>query len=194
MSEELPPVTLEQLVSDIADACVAVDRSGIPFKNFQPGVGPYGESQLVKLIAAHLNRLPVYEGRLRTMQTPDLLLSGLWALEFKIAHPYRDNGLETENWSVNLLHPYPGNDSFFGDCLDLAAWQGAESRAAIVIGFEHDPAKTSLDPLFQAFEAIAAQQLPFAISARSEAARRGLVHPVHQVVRVAGWQVPPFTE
>jgi hypothetical protein len=190
---EAVSVSLEQLVSDIADACVAIDRSGIPFKTFRPGVGPYGEPQLVKLVAAHLNNIPLYAGRTNSERTPDLLVAGVWALEFNIARPYGDNGLEAENWSVNLLHPYPDNESIFGNCLDLAAWQGPERRAAIVIGFEHDPAKTPLDPLFRAFEAIASQQLPVALSARCEAVRRGLAHPVHQVVRVAGWEVPPLT-
>jgi hypothetical protein len=29
----------------------------------------------------------------------------------------RNNGKEAETWSVNLLHPYPGNVSVIGDCL-----------------------------------------------------------------------------
>jgi hypothetical protein len=46
---------LDTVVMDVADALVAVDRSGQPFKQFRPGVGPYGEPQLVRLIAAHLS-------------------------------------------------------------------------------------------------------------------------------------------
>ena len=187
-------VSFDQVVSDIADACVAIDRSGVPFKGFRTGVGPYGEPQLVKLLANHLNKLPPYVGRARSKRNPDLLVSGLWALEFKIARPFGDNGLEAENWSVNLLHPYPGNVSVFGDCLKLAAWQGKEARAAIVIGFEHDPPKISLDPLFSAFEKISAALLPFEISARCEAIRPGLTHPVHKVLRVAAWEVPRWTQ
>jgi len=186
-------VSLERIVSDVADACVKIDGSGVPFKTFRMGVGPYGEPQLVKLLAYHLNALPSYAGRARSKRTPDLLAAGLWALEFKIARPFGDNGLEAENWSVNLLHPYAGNVSVFGDCLKLAAWEGSERRAAIVIGFEHDPARIPLDPLFRAFEALAGQLLPFAISSRCEASRSGLVHPVHQVLRVAAWEVPRAT-
>jgi hypothetical protein len=157
------------------------------------GVGPYGEPQLVKLIANYLNELPLYGGNAKSRRTPDLLIFSLWALEFKIARPFGDNGLEAENWSVNLLHPYPGSTSLFGDCLKLSAWQGPERRAAIVIGYEHNPARISLDPLFDAFEAVAGRLLPFKISARCETIRRGLVHPVHQVVRIVAWEIPAST-
>ena len=108
---------MRQLIEDIADACVAIDSSGLAFKAFQPGVGPYGEPQLVKQIAAFLSQQPAYSKRAASKRTPDLLISGSWALEFKIARPFGDNCLEAENWSVNLLHPYPGNVSVLGDCL-----------------------------------------------------------------------------
>lgn len=172
-------MSLGQIVSDIADACVKIDTSGVPFKLFRTGVGPYGEPQLVRLIANHLNDVPNYAGRAKAKRTPDLLITGLWALEFKIARPFGDNGLEAENWSVNLLHPYPENVSVYGDCLKLAEWAGPERRAAVVIGFEHEPAKISLAPLFRAFETIAAQLLPIDISPRCEKIRHGLLHPVH---------------
>jgi len=44
-------MNLMGLVEDIADALKAIDSSGLPFKSFQPGIGPYGEPQLVKLVA-----------------------------------------------------------------------------------------------------------------------------------------------
>jgi hypothetical protein len=182
--------SLSALVGCIAEACVAIDRSGIPFKSFQPGIGPYGEPQLVKLVAAHLNSQPKYRQRAMSKRTPDLLIDGHWALEFKIARPFGDNGLEAENWSVNLLHPYAGNVSVIGDCLKLAAWPGPERRAGVVIGFEHNPAKISLEPLFLAFESVASELLPFRLSKRAEERRDGLRHPVHQVVRIAAWEVP----
>ena len=181
---------MQQLIEDIADACVAIDASGVPFKAFQPGVGPYGEPQLVKQIAASLNRLPAYNERAASKRIPDLLITGSWAVEFKIARPFGDNGMEAENWSVNLLHPFPGNVSVFADCLKLHDWPGPERRAAVVIGFEHLTPQIALDPLFDAFDAIAARLLPFPISARVEARRTNLRHPVHGVLRVVGWEVP----
>jgi hypothetical protein len=53
-------------------------------------------------MARHLNALPAYAGAVRTKRTPDLLIPGAWALEFKLARPFGDNGKEAENWSVNL--------------------------------------------------------------------------------------------
>jgi hypothetical protein len=183
-------MSLNQLISDIAGACERIDREEPPFKAFQPGVGPYGEPQLVRLIADRLSKLPAFLGRAKSKRTPDLLIVDYWALEFKIARPFGDNGFEAENWSVNLLHPYAGNVSTFGDCLKLAGWKGPERRAVVVIGYEHEPARIPLEPLFQSFEAIAEQLLPFPISPRVEVIRGGLRHPVHQLLRVAGWEVP----
>jgi hypothetical protein len=35
---------LEQLIADVAAALVGIDRCGVPFKQFQRGVGPYGDN------------------------------------------------------------------------------------------------------------------------------------------------------
>jgi hypothetical protein len=111
---------LASVISDIADELVAIDESGIPFKNFQPGVGPYGEPQLIREVARRLNERAEYVGAVATKRTPDLLIEGKWAIEFKIARPFGDNAKQAENWSVNLLHPYEGSTSLIGDCLKLA--------------------------------------------------------------------------
>jgi hypothetical protein len=110
---------LEEVVSDIRGALVDIDECGEPFRNFQPGVGPYGEPQLVGRIARYLNDLPKYGTAVRTKRTPDMLIPNEWAIEFKITRPYGDNGKEAENWSVNLLHPYPGNVSSVGIATSL---------------------------------------------------------------------------
>src|SRR4030067_1292602 len=118
------------------NALLAVDSSGRPFKQFQPGVGPYGEPQLLKLIAGHLNTLAKYGNRVVTKRTPDLLIPNERALEFKITRPFGDNGKEAENWSVNLLHPYRGNVSAIGDCYKLLDLKCLERKAVVVIGYE----------------------------------------------------------
>src|SRR5216684_6150536 len=128
---------LAEIIADVADALVEIDRSGQPFRNFRPGVGPYGEPQLVKLVAKSLNVLPKYHGQMRTKRNPDLLIPNEWAIEFKIVRPFGDNGKEAENWSVNLLHPYPGNVSTIGDALKLSAIDFTERRAVVVVGYEH---------------------------------------------------------
>jgi len=123
-------LTLEQIVGDFADSLLKIDSSGIAFRNFKPGVGPYGEPQLVRQVASHLNDLPTYSSKVKTKRTPDLLISGEWAIECKIARPFGDNGKPAENWSVNLLHPYPGNTSLLGDCLKLASIGGDEKLSS----------------------------------------------------------------
>ncbi|MGA8367171.1 MAG: hypothetical protein ACLQMT_03250 [Candidatus Acidiferrales bacterium] len=183
------PINLQELVSDFADALVHIDTSREPFRTFQPGVGPYGEPQLLKLIAAQLNRLPKYRGAVRTKRTPDLLIPNEWAIEVKITRPFGDNGKEAENWSVNLLHPYAGNVSTIGDCHKLLQYSGPERRAVLVIGYEHVPAKIDLTPLVESFQTIATDVLHISLSERVETLRGGLVHPVHQSLKVFAWEV-----
>jgi hypothetical protein len=180
---------LVQLISDVADILVAIDSSGVPFKSFREGVGPYGEPQLVRLIKDRLNGLDAYHGGVITKRAPDLLLKGEWALEFKIARPYGDNGKPAENWSVNLLHPYEGNISAIGDCLKLLGLGGPERKAVVVIGYEHTPPQLSIDPLLAAFEVVARDVAKIILGPRLQITRRGLVHPVHQQLTVTAWEV-----
>jgi hypothetical protein len=180
---------LQEVIQDITDALVEIDASRVPFRSFQPGVGPYGEPQLLKLIAGYLNRIPKYRGEVVTKRTPDMLIPRHWAIEFKIARPFGDNGKEAENWSVNLLHPYAGNVSTIGDCHKLAQLGGPERKAVMVIGYEHTPPRIEIGPLVRAFEVIAREVANIRLSPRIEAKRGGLVHPVHQSVRVFAWEV-----
>jgi len=180
---------LERIASDIAAALAWVDKSGQAFRTFQLGVGPYGEPQLVGRIATYLNGLPEYRGAVRTKRTPDLLIPNEWALEFKIARPYGDNGKEAENWSVNLLHPYRGNVSTVGDCYKLCELSGPERRAVVVIGYEHVPPKISLTPLVESFEVVAKHVAGMRLSPRIESRADNLVHPIHQSARIFAWQV-----
>ena len=65
---------LNELVYDIAETLTVVDSSGIPFRQFKPGVGPYGEPQLLKLIAGYLNQKEKYQNSVITKRSPDLLI------------------------------------------------------------------------------------------------------------------------
>jgi len=180
---------LGEVVYDVAEALVRIDSSREAFRSFQPGVGPYGEPQLVRRIASYLNELPKYHASVRTKRTPDLLIPGEWAIEFKITRPYGDNGKEAENWSVNLLHPYPGNVSTIGDCHKLAKLPGSERKAVIVVGYEHVPRQIDLTMLVESFEVIAKHVVLIKLSPRVEARPQDLIHPVHQSVRVFAWEV-----
>lgn len=180
---------LVDVVTDIADALKTIDSKRVPFKAFQPGVGPYGEPQLVRLVADELMQSSRYRAGVKIMRTPDLLINGNWAVEIKIARPFGDNGESAENWSVNLLHPYNGNTSLLGDCLKLQSLECEERKAVIAIGFEHNPPKISLEPLLRSFEVIAKDVLSIKLSDRVTAVRTGLVHPVHEQLTVVGWAV-----
>ncbi len=181
-------VDLNQLISHIADFLKEFDSTRPTHKSFAPGIGPFGEPQIVREIARGL-RLKRLDAQ--THRTPDMSIGDEWAIEFKIARPFGDNGKEAENWSVNLLHPYRGNVSLLGDCCKLQSLSKYAHKAVIVIGYEHETARISLEPLFKSFEIIASQVMGLRLSAYVEQLRGELVHPVHQVVRVRGWQVLP---
>lgn len=185
----LMQMNLEDVVTEIANAVMQVDTSRVAFRAFQPGAGPYGEPQLVKNIAAYFNALPGLTQKVLTKRTPDMLIKDNWAIEFKIVRPYGDNGLEAENWSVNLLHPYKGNVSTLGDCWKLNSLGCQERKAVVVIGYEHLPSRIDLSPLIDSFEVIAKHVAHLKLSGRIETRREGLVHPVHQVLRIFAWEV-----
>jgi len=140
-------------------------------------------------VAQRLNEFGAYRGTARTKRCPDLLIRGAWAVEFKLVRPFGDDGKEAENWSVNLLHPYEGNVSAIGDCLKLECLDCAERKAVLAIGYEHTPPRISLAPLFAAFEVVARDVMGISLSQCAQVTRLGLVHPVHQQLLVAGWEV-----
>jgi hypothetical protein len=182
-------LSLEHVVDALADALVAIDASGVAFRHFLPGVGPYGEPQLLSSVAACLNAKLPCDGRICTKRTPDLLIPDQWAIECKIARPFGDNGKPAENWSVNLLHPYPGNTSLLGDCLKLQSLQESIRKAVAVVGYEHTPPQVSVQPLLLSFELLAREVMGIRLGARVQANRAGLIHPVHQQLTVAAWEV-----
>ena len=90
-----------------------------------------------------------------------------------------------------MLHPYPGNISLIGDAIKLLKLDDSPCKGLFVIGFEHAPARISLDPLINTFELIAKHVMKIALSERIEERRKGLCHPEHQVLRCIAWQVNP---
>ncbi|MGA3065488.1 MAG: hypothetical protein ABSF29_01440 [Tepidisphaeraceae bacterium] len=183
---------MQQLIDDIASAIRAVDRSGVPFKQFKCGVGPYGEPQLTKLIVQHLavEHGDRYPG-IKTCRIPDVLVPDRWALEFKIVRPFGDNGVEAEHWSQNMLHPYPGNVSAIGDAFKLMNHPGPEHRGIIVIAYEHQPPRIEVDALVSAFEILCRQLLDLPLGDRHKHIVDNCVHPVHQRATVYGWCLTP---
>jgi hypothetical protein len=174
------------IVITIADLLKEFDSERPVHKAFQPGIGPFGEPQIVGIIAQRLSEKGISA---KTKRTPDLDIQHQWAIEFKIVRPFGDNGKEAENWSVNMLHPYSGNVSLIGDAIKLTSSNAYPFKGLFVIGFEHNPAKISLDPLLDAFEAIARQIIRINLGERIEQKREGLVHQEHQVLRCIGWKI-----
>jgi hypothetical protein len=174
------------LLRIIADILKEFDDDKPIHKSFKPGIGPFGEPQIVHLISEKLTGEGIPA---KTRRTPDLDIFSEWAIEFKIVRPFGDNGREAENWTVNLLHPYPGNASLIGDALKLIELPNYKHKCLFVIGYEHDPAKISLDPMIDSFELIAQNVMNIKLGKRLEERRIGLVHPEHQVVRCIGWEL-----
>ncbi|MFZ2096812.1 MAG: hypothetical protein WAV05_09260 [Anaerolineales bacterium] len=179
-------MTYAELIKVIADILKGFDSEKPVHKAFQPGIGPFGEPQIVKIIAERLNLLDILA---QTKRLPDLVVQNEWAIEFKIVRPFGDNGKEAENWSVNMLHPYPGNVSLISDAIKLIQLENYNHKGLFVIGFEHNPVRISLDPLIESFESITKYVMHFNISDRIEQRRYSLVHPEHQVLRCIGWEI-----
>jgi hypothetical protein len=175
-----------QIIKTIADVLKEYDAENPRHKEFRPGIGPFGEPQIVRVISDRLMRRGIPA---KTKRTPDLEIGREWAIEFKIVRPFGDNGREAENWTVNLLHPYPGNVSLLGDSIKLLQLPNYDHRGLFIIGFEHNPARISLDPLVCSFELIARRVLNVNLDEKIEERRESLVHPEHQVLRCIGWEL-----
>ena len=159
-------------------------------QSVQLGVGPYGEADAIRRALEQMREVnPQLFGKVRTKRLPDILIPGQWALEAKIIRPFGDNGLPAEHWSENILHPYPGNTSSLGDCLKLLDSGLPERKGILVFGYEHTEARVSLDPAIRSFELLATGIMRIRLSRRIERRIEGLCHPVHQVLRVFGWEV-----
>jgi hypothetical protein len=181
---------LTTVVEAFAAGLHSIDSSAVAHKAFRPGVGPYGEADAVRLALRHMqSQSPELFSAARTKRLPDVLIPGQWALEFKIVRPFGDNGLPAEHWSENILHPYAGNTSSLGDCLKLQLSGLSERKGIIVFGYEHAQAVLPLDPAIRSFELLASHVMQINLTPRIEWRIDGLIHPVHQVLRVFGWEI-----
>ena len=181
---------MKQIVALIAEALKWIDDSGIPFRKYQPGVGPYGEPQVVRKVLEFLKQKdPIKFGGAKTKRIPDLLIPNQWALEFKIVRPYGDNGKEAEHWSQNLIHPYEGNVSSIGDSIKLLESGFIERKGIIVIAYEHVPPRIKTALLVDCFELIAKEIIKLPLGERNIVTVKELIHPVHQQLTVYGWEL-----
>lgn len=73
-----------EIVKIIANILKEFDLESPVHKAFRPGIGPFGEPQIVRVIAQKLSNNGLSA---RTMRTPDLDIEHQWAIEFKIVRP-----------------------------------------------------------------------------------------------------------
>ena len=175
-----------EIVAVIADILKGFDSERPKHKTFQPGIGPFGEPQIVREIAGRLTQRGIPAA---TKRAPDMAMQGSWGLEFKVVRPFGDNGKEAENWSVNLLHPYEGNVSLIGDAIKMLQLADYDNKCLVAIAYEHDSPRLDLEPLLASFELIARSVMRIPLGQRVEERRNNLVHPEHQVVRCISWEL-----
>lgn len=162
---------------------------------YRPGVGPLSEAETIRLVLPLLGARDAYytsaapQKYAGTRSTCDLVIPHEWSIEFKQIRPFGDNGVEAEHWSQNALHPYSGHVSSLGDAMKLRASTMTPRKAIVIFGYEHDPPQIALDPVIQGFELLAMGLFGFQLGPRIERRVGSLIHPVHQVARVFGWEL-----
>ena len=83
--------------------------------------------------------------------------------------------------------PYEADRSALTDCVKLATSSFACRTGVVVYGFDYPD--RSLKALIDAFEALALRRVQ--LGSRQVARMSPLVHPVHSMGRVFGWEVAP---
>jgi hypothetical protein len=191
---------LGHIVHDFTAGMEAADRrrprassSSTAGRFYQPGTGPFRETEAVALTLAELRtvRSGVYAhaGKRRypaSRNECDLAVGELpdWAIEVKMARLRRDNG-DYEDTTKKILSPYPDDRSAVTDCRELASSGFGDRQAILIYGFE-DPARP-ITWLIEAFELIAATTVT--LGPRETAPLKDLVHPVFAAGHVWGWEV-----
>jgi hypothetical protein len=163
---------------------------------FQPGIGPYSETEALSLIMREMF-VDVAPGEY-TLSVPYVQLSrqrcdlclGIppdweWAVEVKMLRMMGDNGKPNDNMLMHILSPYPQHRSAVTDCAKLVASSLGKHKAVLIYGFE-SPA-FPLEPAIRAFEALARDVV--ALGARSQDRFNDLIHPVHSRGAVYAWEV-----
>lgn len=202
MSSSAAVPNLHRLVHDFALAMTAVDsrrpqwvsqRSG---RIYSAGIGPHAENAAVALTLAELRGRPEYaelpSGQfLPYVSSPrrkcDVWFGDppAWAIEVKMARFKGDNGKPDDTSLKDLLSPYEADRSALTDCVKLARDSLAERKALVIYGFDYP--ERPLDPAIDALELLAGQRVQ--LSRRELAPLGPLVHPVHSIGRVFGWEV-----
>jgi len=194
-------ISLETFVRAFADAFARIDarspvwvsRSG---RAYQPGLGPHGENEVVRLVLAELTGAPphvtVAAGQALpypngSRQKCDLWLGAplKWAIEVKMARFRGDNGKPDDTALKDLISPYEDDHSALTDCVKLARSDFPCRTALLVYGFDFDD--RPLDPAIDALETLARARVK--LGQRIEVRLGPLVHPVMSAGRVFAWEI-----
>ncbi len=209
---------MKQFLNDFAGAMVMINQSVEGHHNmdnhYGPGIGPYGENQIVDMVMAELSRkyphiyddctlrpgnqvkgdlgLSGYKGISGGPATPDLVFRNR-IMEFKIARPLRDNGNREDTWFKKVFEPNPDSYSTFLDVEKLCLFNekhDSENRFnkwVVIIGFErHDEGEYLLDQLFPGLFIYISEQIRNRPVKEFESftADLGDRHEFHQVVKL----------
>jgi hypothetical protein len=165
---------------------------------YRPGLGPHPEDAAVRLTLAELRERPPFDltpvGQALPYPPPSRQKCDIWvgdplelALEVKMARFRGDNGKPDDTAVKDILSPYESDRSALADCVKLARAGFDCDKAILIYGFDYDD--KPLDPVIDAFELIAREQLNVPLGPRYVEPIQSLVHPVHSGGRVFGWQV-----
>ena len=184
---------------------------------YSPGIGPYGENEIVDQVMKHLNEtntldeafyirpgriekrelgIENYKGITGRSATPDLVI-GNKIIEFKIARPLRDNGTPEDTWFKKVFDPHPTSYSTFIDVEKLCNFsenhdqQGRFEKWVVVIGFERiNEVVYKLDALFPGLFRYISENISqkTVLEDVGKTMELGNRHPFHQVVKLYGFR------
>jgi hypothetical protein len=212
---------MQQFITAFGNAMVQLNQTVPGHENagniYQPGIGPYGEDNIVDMVmeylsANHLVNVPYvirpnmeqkisldlkeYKGITGRAATPDLVI-GNKIIEFKIARPLRDNGQPEDTWFKKVFDPHPTSYSTFIDVAKLCKFNEVHDtenkfeKWVFVIGFERlGESVYVLDALFPGlFKYISENisQKPV-LEDIGMSFELGDKHPVHQVAKLYGFR------
>ncbi|HUK87395.1 MAG TPA: hypothetical protein VLT85_06995, partial [Terriglobales bacterium] len=189
---------------DFAKAVVLADSRRPVAKEFQPGIGPFGEPEAVQLAMKELEQAEPsrYRERYRLgvkypsipRQKCDLCLGSTpnweWAIEVKLFRMLGDNGKSNDNMLMHILSPYPKHRSALTDCTKLLKSGLSGRKAVLIYGFES--ADWPVEQTLGAFEVLARAHVR--LGDRAAAQFSGLVHPIHRHGCVCAWEVSDRVE
>ena len=190
---------LATIVSDFARGLALADARRPVAKQFQPGIGPFGEPEAVQLVMKELEQAEPSRYRDRysvavkyasiPRQKCDLCLGVAptweWAIEVKLLRMLGDNGKSNDNMLMHILSPYPKHRSALTDCTKLLSSGLSGRKAVLIYGFES--AEWPLEQTLAAFEVLARSWVR--IGERVKAEFSGLVHHIHSDGSVCAWEV-----